>query len=97
MGSALSWQAEALVQSDNGDLPRLGQELVDNLGGTLYSVASYSGSVHILAHVPWAPDQLMLEEGPVNLNLELYADPLSGRVRLRAGIPVLLSLSHYPD
>ncbi len=95
--SALSWQVEALVDGNPGDLTNLGRDLVHSLGGTTYSAADYNGSVHILAYVPWVSDHLVLEDGPVNLNLELYADPFSERVRLRAGIPVLFSLSHYPD
>jgi hypothetical protein len=95
-GSTLSWQVEAMLFSTD-DRADLGRQFVVNLDGTLHSVTEYNGSVNILAYVPWVPERLMLEEGPVNLNVELYSDPVSGRVRLRAGIPVLLSLSHYPD
>lgn len=96
-GAGLAWLVEAFLPGEAGDIPRLGGELVDILGGTLRSSDAYNGSYHMLADIPWDSGRLLLGEGPVNLNLELSADPLNNGIRLRAGVPVLLSPSHFPD
>ena len=93
--SISAWSVEAYTGGGPDDLTRLGLGLVEELGGRLHSIAEYNGAVHLLAFAPWAPEGLTLEEGPVNLNLELYYDSCLERIRIRAGIPVLLSLAHF--
>lgn len=89
---AAAWNVEAYAPGGPGELAEMGLVLVERLGGRVHSVAGYNGTVHILAHVPWAAAELLLEDGPVNLNLELYHDPDTAQTRIRAGVPVLLSL-----
>lgn len=90
-----SWQMECYLR-DQAETPfELGQRLVEILGGSLYSIREYNGSVHVLAYIPWNAEMLNLVDGPVNLNLELSYEPAKRAVRLRAGSPVLSTLSHY--
>ncbi len=90
-----TWHLESYVKCQKGDLVALGLQLLESLGGELYSIRVYNNTVYLLAYVPWPGDVLMLEDGSVNLNLELLFEPITGSIRLRAGIPVLLSFSHF--
>jgi hypothetical protein len=92
-----SWGMEAFLTGQAGDLTLLGMELLESLGGRLRSTAVYHGAVHFLADVPWTDEKIVLAEGPVNLQLELYRDPLTNRVRVRAGVPVIISLSPFSE
>jgi hypothetical protein len=94
---ASSWGVEAFIADRPGDLTLLGMELLAILGGRLRGTADYNGAVHFLADAPWAGEPVSLAEGPVNLNLELYRDPVAGRIRIRAGVPVILTLAPFSE
>ena len=91
------WNSEALLPggASREDLFRLALDLAGSLGGEVQNAAEYNGSVHMLAYLPQLGSKIVLEDGPVNLNLELVADPVAGGIRVRAGIPFLLSPSQY--
>ncbi len=90
--NARAWSIEA-YHSGNPDPAALGAGLVRALGGRVQSVHTGSGMVQLLAYLPWAGEGLPLGEGAVNLHLELYRIASSEKVRIRLGIPVLLSTS----
>lgn len=92
-----TWHLESYVRGRGDDLVTLGLQLVQLLGGELHSIQAYNGTVYLLAYVSWPGDVLVLDDGPVNLNLELMLDPVTGSVRLRVGNPVLLTFSHFED
>lgn len=92
-----TWQLECYLKGKTGDLARLGQSLVYKLGGDIYSIQAYNQSVHLLAYLPWPGEKLMLEDGPVNLDLELLFEPANSTVRLRIGNPVLLTLAYFHE
>ena len=87
------WNLEALLKSGGTaeELFLIGQQFIKSLGGDICNEAEYNGSVHFLAYLPWVTEAVVLAEGPVNLNLELVNNPDAGVVRIRAGVPVLLS------
>lgn len=87
------WSVEAF-QSGNHDLTALGKELIDALGGRLRQVNICPDMVQMMADLPWTGEKILLDCGPVNLNLELYRDTYLEKTRIRLGIPVLLSLSN---
>ncbi|HOL17403.1 MAG TPA: hypothetical protein PLY40_03865 [Bacillota bacterium] len=90
-----AYHLECYLQGRADDLEDLSLALVNLLEGELFSIQRYHESVHLLAYVRWYKESFLLEGKPVNLNLELKYDPASGSIRLQAGIPVLLTLSHY--
>ncbi len=45
----------------------------------------------MLAYLPWAGEGFMLERQRINLALELSEDSYREKIRIRLGIPVLLS------
>jgi hypothetical protein len=92
-----TWHLEGYVHSQEIDPAALGMRLVQILDGDLYSIQRYHRNVCLLAYVPWPGDVLMLEDGPVNLNVELQFEPINGSIRLHAGTPVLLTLSHFEE
>ncbi|NLA10945.1 MAG: hypothetical protein GX883_02325 [Firmicutes bacterium] len=77
-----------------GELTALGEALIRALGGQLRRVDTHPRMVQLLAELPWAGAGFALDEGPVNLTLELYEDAYLERVRIRLGIPVLFSFSN---
>jgi len=95
------WNVEALIpfsrRTAEEDLITLAAQLLQSLGGKQYSLDYYSGTVQLLAYLPWVDEKIVLEESPVNLILELFADSSAGGIRVRVGIPVLLSPAHFPD
>jgi len=91
--AARVWSVEA-YQHGNHDLTALGKELVNALGGRLRQINAYPHMVQLLAYLPWAGEGVLLDHSPVNLNLELYEDTYLKKIRIRLGIPVLLSLSN---
>lgn len=92
-----TWQLECYLKEKTGDLARLGQSLVYKLGGDIYSIQAYNQAVHLLAYAPWPGEKLLLEDGPVNLDLELFFEPANNAVRLRIGNPVLLTLTYFQE
>ncbi len=90
-----TYYLECYLQGRAADLEGLGLTLLELLEGELYSIQRYHESVHLLAHVRWYTESFLLEGKPINLNLELTHDPVSDSVRMQAGIPLLLTLSHY--
>lgn len=87
------WSVEA-YQDGSHDMTALGIDLVNALGGRLQKINNYSNMVQLLAYLPWAGEGILLEHGPVNLNLELSEDTYLKKIKIRLGIPVLLSLSN---
>lgn len=90
-----AWHLECYFREQVGDPADLGQRLVDSLGGSLHSIQVYRTAAYLLAYVAWPGDVILLENGPVNLNLEILHEPAGGSMRLRAGSPVLLSCSYF--
>jgi len=90
-----NWQIMCYLEDRAGDLALLGRQVVENLGGEIYGIQVYNQTVHFLAYAPWSGDKLMLENGPVNLNMELMFDSSKKAVRLHAGVPVLLTPAHF--
>lgn len=84
------WSVEAFL-SEAGDLKDLGEALVRALGGGLQGIYVNSRMVQLLAYLPWAGEGIILDEGPVNLHVELYNFASTDLVRIRLGIPVLHS------
>lgn len=76
------------------DLSALGEELVQALGGQLRQINNHPRMVQLLADLPWGGVGILLEQGPVNLALELSEDTYLHKVKVRLGIPVLFSLSN---
>ena len=91
------WNSEALLPGGaaSEDLFRRAFDLAGSLGGEVQNAAAYNGSVHLLAYLPQIGTKIVVEDDPVNLNLELFTDPVAGGIRVRAGIPLLLSPSLY--
>jgi hypothetical protein len=89
---ARAWSVEA-YHSGGQDLTVLGKNLVNALGGRLQKINTYPRMVQLLAHLPWAGEGVLLDDGPVNLSLELYEDRYREKIKIRLGIPVILSLS----
>lgn len=87
------WSVEG-YHDNSGDLTALGKELVQALGGRLRQINTHPRMIQLLAELPWAGEGIMLNDGPVNLNLEIYEDAYRGKVRIRLGIPVLFSFSN---
>ncbi len=85
-----TWSVEA-YKDDGANLMGLGRGLIETLGGSLQSVYVNSRTVQLLAYLPWAGEGLLLDEERVNLHVELYNIDSSDRVRIRLGIPLLLS------
>ena len=94
-----TWHMESYLRGrEEEELADLGLHLVQLLDGKLHSVRLYDSTVYLLAYVSSFPgDVLVLDDGPVNLNLELLFEPESGSVRLCIGTPFLLTLSHFED
>lgn len=92
VSSTRTWSVEAFIDGDS-DLTALGMQLIKALGGSLQSANINSRTVQLLAYLPWVSQKMNLEEGPVNLILELYEDAFTKQGRIRLGIPVLLSTS----
>ncbi|NLA25800.1 MAG: hypothetical protein GX878_00230 [Firmicutes bacterium] len=90
-GSGRSWSVEA-YQSSDGDLMTLGTGLLEATGACLRGTYDSPGMVQLLAYLPWAEEGYSLDEGAVNLQLELYRIAGTGKVRIRLGIPVLHSI-----
>ncbi len=88
--SSRVWSVQAYRSGDH-DLAALGARLVQALGGRVQSAQVNSRMVQFLAYLPWAGEGLTLDEGPVNLHLELYNIARTDKVRIRLGIPVLHS------
>ena len=88
---ARAWGVEAYLE-ESCDLAVLGENLVSALGGQLRQLNTGSGAVQLLAYLPWAGEGFLLDDCPVNLNLELYEDTYLKKIKIRLGIPVLLSL-----
>lgn len=89
---ARSWGVEASLEGSH-NLAALGEKLVHALGGRLQQVYRAPGMVQVLAYLPWAGEGFMLDHSPVNLDLELYEDTYLKKIKIRLGIPVLLTLS----
>lgn len=94
--AARIWSVEA-YRDDADDLTALGRALISALGGRLQQINTGPGMVQMLAHLPWAGEGILLEGDPVNLDLELYRNTYLGKIRIRLGIPVLLSLPNAPE
>lgn len=88
---ARAWVVEAYLE-ESCDLAVLGEKLVSALGGQLRQLNTGFGAVQLLAYLPWAGEGFLLDRSPVNLNLELYEDTYLKKIKIRLGIPVLLSL-----
>lgn len=86
--SGRSWSVEA-YQSGDEDLMGLGARLLENTGARVRSTYAGPRMVQLLAYLPWAGGGLPLDEGAVNLQLELYRVSGAEKIRIRLGIPVL--------
>ena len=84
------WSVEGYSGSSD-DPVILGKKLIGTLGGHLQQVSTYPRMVQMLAYLPWAGEGFMLERQPINLALELSEDSYREKIRIRLGIPVLLS------
>ncbi|HPU00415.1 MAG: hypothetical protein GX890_07110 [Firmicutes bacterium] len=89
--SAQAWSVEAYLEG-RGDLELMGTGLARALGGRIQSIHAGPRMVQLLAYLPWAGEGLPLDEGAVNLQLELYRPTSSSKLRIRLGIPVLPSV-----
>ncbi len=90
-GSPVVWMTEAFLNGDPSDLPRLAEELLAGLEGKLHSVYRDELTINLLAYVPGFTPQLIIEEIPVNLNLELRYNRNLELIRIRLGVPLLIS------
>lgn len=86
--SGRSWSVEA-YQSGDEDLMTLGGRLLETTGARLRSTYAGPRMVQLLAYLPWAGEGFSLDEGAVNLQLELYRIAGTEKIRIRLGIPVL--------
>lgn len=91
-----AWAVEGYL-GENDDPVVRGKELIRALGGQLQQVNASSRMVQMLAYLPWAEEGYLLERRPVNLVLELNEDDYRGKIRIRLGIPVLLSPSNVKE
>lgn len=87
----LVWMVEAQLSGDEADLARLAEELLSGFTGQLHSVYRDEGLINMVAYVPEFKPQLIMDGSPVNLNLELRFNPSQGTIRIRAGMPLLVS------
>ncbi|NLA04966.1 MAG: hypothetical protein GX881_04535 [Firmicutes bacterium] len=87
-----AWAVEGYLEGSH-NLAVLGENLVQVLGGRLQQLYRGPGMVQVLAYLPWAGEGFMLDHSPVNLDLELYEDTYRKKIKIRLGVPVLLSLS----
>ncbi len=85
------WMAEALLDGDCSDMPLLAEELLAGLAGKPHSIYRDECTINILAYAPGFKSQLIMEGAPVNLNLELRYNRNLGLIRIRAGVPLLIS------
>ncbi|HHX86862.1 MAG TPA: hypothetical protein GX693_01635, partial [Firmicutes bacterium] len=90
-GSSLVWMAEAYLNGDSSDLLRLAEELLSGLEGKPHSVYRDELTINVLAYVPGFIPQLIIEGVPVNLNLELRYNRNLELIRVRLGVPLLIS------
>lgn len=91
----LAWSVETYVDGHAFDLDNIGLEMLDRLGATMLDSNSYNGTLQILGHVPWHHEYVDLAEGPVNLDIELFYEPYRQQIRMRIGVPVLITAIFY--
>ncbi len=90
-GSTMAWMTEALLEGDCSDMSQLMEKMLKDLSGTLRSVYRDEFTINILAYTPVFKSNLIVEGVPINLNLELRYNPNLGLIRIRTGLPLLVS------
>jgi hypothetical protein len=91
--AARAWSAEALIPGSEEDLASLAKKMARLWGAEIRGWDAAGGDLNITAFVPAFPAAIQLEGAEVNLNLELHYDRYAEGIRVRAGIPLLIS---YP-
>lgn len=90
-GVLKGWAAEALFAGGPADAPRLAGLLAEALGAEVHSLYREDGHVNLIGYAPGLPPGFYMEGVPVNLNLDLRYDRYRKCLRLRVGVPVLMS------
>lgn len=88
---ALAWMAETSLKGSCSDMLRLAEELLMGLEGDLYSIYRDENTINMVAYAPGFNTRLVMGRRPVNLNLELHYNRDLGAIRIRAGVPLLVS------
>ena len=88
---ARAWRVEAFFDRRPEELSRLARLLLEQLGAEQQYVYQGREGINILAYLPLVGGYLLIDGVPVNLNLELRYDSYRKMVRLRAGVPVLIT------
>ena len=90
-----AWSVEAYAGDESSDLAAAGYQLLDRLGATMLTGNYYNGTLQILGHISWFNESVDLAEGSVNLDIELFYEPCRQQVRIRAGVPILITSISY--
>ncbi len=90
-GKHVAWMAEASVDGEIADMPRLAEKLLTELMGKPCSVYRDEFTINMIAYAPQFKPELIMEGVPVNLNLELRYNRNLGKIRIRVGVPLLIS------
>lgn len=88
---ARAWRVEALFDRQQEELPGLARLLLEQLGAEQQYLYRSTQGINILAYLPLVDRYLIINGMPVNLNLELRYDSYRKLVRLRAGVPLLIT------
>lgn len=90
-GKLAAWQIEAFSAGGPADLALIGEEILDRLNGKLSSIYQGRNSLNVTARVPQWNEGLVLAGQQVNINLELFYDHCREQVRVRLGVPLIVS------